>query len=129
MNKKLLQGLLVGLGIVILVLMAFPFGTIISIAFWAYLAVVVWKKQPLFNDKLEPELTEKLLKRLKKLRTIVIITFPVAIVGVILHNVVSAKTGTEEALFFFIGVIASYLFILTSALAMLTLLKGRQLLE
>lgn len=125
-DKKLLNGLLIGLGVLMMIFFAFPWGIILSMAFWIYLGIVVRKKQPFFPKEVEARLVEKLMKRLKGLLTVAIVSFPVAILGIIMHNLRSAQTGGEESLYFYVGVIAEYFFILASAWGMITFLKGRQ---
>ena len=126
MNKKLLNGILVALGAVVMLFLTFPFGMILALAFWIYLGVIVWKKRRVFNDKLEQGLKVKYIKRIKTFLIAAGISFPVAIVGVIMHNVRSSSSGTEEVLYFFIGIIALYLFVLASAGGLVTFLKGRK---
>lgn len=126
MNKKTVNNILIGLCIVFALLNTFPLGMVLALAFWIYLGVLNRKKKPLLSENIEPELVEKYLKRIKVLKIIAGISLPIAIVGIILHNVRSALSGSEEALFFFIGIIALYIFILASAGRLIVFLKGRQ---
>ncbi|WP_163322127.1 hypothetical protein [Draconibacterium mangrovi] len=125
-DKKLLNGLVIGIGVMVMIFFAFPWGIIISLAFWIYLGITLRKKHSFFSPEMEATLVVKLQKRLKGLLTIAVISLPVAIAGVIIHNVHSGKTGSEESLFFYIGVIAEYFFVLASAGGIITFLKGRQ---
>ena len=125
-DKMLLYGIVVGLGVVMMILFAFPWGIILSLAFWIYLGVTVQKKHSFFPREIESSLAEKLQKRLKGLLTVAVISLPVAIAGVIIHNVHSGQTGSEESFFFYIGIIAEYFFVLASAGGIITFLKGQQ---
>ena len=126
MRKKLLNGILIGLGAVVMLWMAFPFGMILALAFWIYLGVIFWKRKRVFYEDIEPGLAKKQLKRLKILIIASGISFTVALVGIIMHNVRSGLSETEESLYFFIGIVAMYLFILASAGGLVIFLKGRQ---
>src|SRR5210317_175535 len=112
MKKKLLNGILIVLGVIVLLWMAFPFGMIIALAFWVYIGVIFAKRKHVFPEDIEPEEGKKQLKRLKKLIIASGIFFIIAVVGIILHNVKSGLAETEESLYFFTGIIALYLFIL-----------------
>ena len=68
MKNKLLYGILIGLGSVVLLFMTFPFGTIFALAFWIYLGVMFWKRKRVFHEEIEPQLAKKQLKRLKTIR-------------------------------------------------------------
>ncbi len=124
MKKKLLNGILIGLGLVVMLLMAFPFGMIFALAFWIYLGVMYRKRKRVFHEEIEPGLAKKQLKRLKILIIAAGISFPIAIVGIIMHNVQSGLSETEESLYFLIGIVASYLFILASAGGLFIFIKG-----
>jgi hypothetical protein len=126
MRKKLLNGILIGLGVVVMLWMAFPFGMILALAFWIYLGVMFWKRKRVFYEDIEPELAKKQLKRLKVLIIASGISFTVAIVGIIMHNVRSGLSETEESLYFFIGIVALYLFFLVSGGGLVIFIKGRR---
>ena len=131
MKKKLLIGILIGLGLVVMLLMAFPFGMIFALAFWIYLGVMYRKRKRVFHEEIEPGLAKKQLKRLKILIIAAGISFTIAIVGIIMvgiimHNVQSGLSETEESLYFFIGIVASYLFILASVGGLVIFIKGRR---
>ncbi|WP_372643655.1 hypothetical protein [Ancylomarina sp.] len=122
MKKKLL----IGLGLVVMLLLAFPFGMIFALAFWIYLGVMYRKTKRIFHEEIEPGLAKKQLKRLKILIIAAGISFAIAIVGIIMHNVQSGLSETEESLYFFIGIVASYLFILASAGGLVIFIEGRR---
>jgi len=122
MKKKVL----IGLGLVVMLLFAFPFGMIISLAFWIYLGVMFGQRKRVFHEEIEPGLAKKQLKSLKILSLAAGISFTIAIVGIIMHNVQSGLSETEESLYFFIGIAASYLFILASGGGLVIFIKGRQ---
>jgi uncharacterized membrane protein YfcA len=125
MNKKLLIGILAGLGIVLMIFNPVVPG-ILALVFWIYLGVMVWKRKSIFHEKMEPKLAEKHLKRLKAMLILAVISFLVSIDGIIMHNVRSSFSGIEESLYFYIGFIALEIFILASAGGLVIFLKGRQ---
>ncbi len=122
MKKKLL----IGLGLVVILLMAFPIGMIFALAFWIYLGVMYRKRKRVFHEEIEPGLAKKQLKRLKILIIAAGISFTIAIVGIIMHNVQSGLSETEESLYFFIGIVALYLFILASGGGLVIFIEGRR---
>lgn len=115
-----------GLGVVAVIINAFPVGMILALSFWIYLGVIVWKKIPVFDHKIEPSLATKYFKRLKSCLIAAGISLPIAIAGIIMHNVESSRSETEESLYFFIGIVALYLFIIASAGGFVIFLKGRR---
>lgn len=125
-DKMLLYGFVVGVGVIMMILFAFPWGIILSLAFWIYLGVTIRKKQSFFSHEIEATLAEKLQKRLRGLLTVALISLPVAIAGLVIHNVNSAKTGGEESIFFYVGIVAEYFFVVASAGGIITFLKGQQ---
>ena len=128
MKNKILIGILIGFGVVVMLLMAFPFGMIFSLAFWIYLGVMYRKRKSVFHEEIEPGLAKKQLKRLKILVIAAGISFTMfAIVGIIVG--IKEQSGlleTEEYLYFFIGIVALYLFILASGGGLVIFIKGRQ---
>ena len=126
MNKKLLNGILVGLGVVVMLFMAFPWGMILALAFWIYMGVMVRKRKLVFHDKMEPGLAKKHLKRLKTFAIAAGISFLFSIAGIIVHNVLSGLSQIEEPILFYIGVGALWVFIIVTAGGLVTFLKGRQ---
>jgi len=126
MNKKLLNGILIGLGVVVIIFGAFPYGTIFALAFWIYLGVMIGKKKRFFHKEIESGLEEKYLKRLKTFLIGAGISFPIAIGSIIIHNVRSGQSGSEETLFFFIAIVALYLFIISTVGGLVIVVKGRQ---
>ena len=125
MNKKLLIGIIAGLGIVLMIFNPLIMG-ILAIAFWIYLGVVVWKRKSIFNEKLEPGLAEKRLKMLKTFLILSGISCLVSFAAIILHNVRSDLSGIHESLYFIIAIIALYVLILLSAGGLVIFLKGQQ---
>ena len=63
MRKKLLNGILFGIGLVLMLLMAFPFGMILALAFWVYIGVIFAKRKHVFYKDIEPVEGKKQLKR------------------------------------------------------------------
>jgi hypothetical protein len=126
MKKKLLIGILIGLGLVVMLFSPFPWGMIFALAFWIYLGVMYRKRKRVFHEEIEPGLAKKQLKRLKILIIAAGISFTIAIVGIIMHNVQSGLSETEESFYFLIGIVASYLFILASGGGLVIFIKGRR---
>ena len=115
MNKKLLYGIIGVLAVIVIIFLTFPFGMILALTFWIYVGVMFRKRKHLFQHKMEPQLAEKLLKSLKVCMIIAIVSFPIAIGGIIMHNVQYSLSETEEHLYFFIGIFATYIFVLASS--------------
>ena len=106
--------------------MAFPFGIICALAFWIYLGVMYRKRKLVFHEEIEPGLAKKQLKRLKILTIVAGISFTIAIVGIIMHNVQSGLLEIEESLYFIIGIAALYIFVLASGGGLVLFIKGRK---
>ena len=126
MNKKLLIGTIVVLGIAAAIFRAVEIGGV-AIGVWIFLVVVVWKmKTNIFHDQMEPKLAESRLKRLKIFLLVAGISIAVAIVGVVGHNVLYGLTKIEESVFFTIGLVGLYVLIIATVGALVIFLKGRQ---
>ena len=95
----------------------FPLGVILSFAFWVYLGMMFFKKKPIFKKK---------LKRLKTLSIVAGLSFIIGVVGLVIHNLQSSLSETHEFLYFFIGIIALYVFILASIVGLVIFLESRQ---
>ncbi len=126
MKNKLLFVTLIGVGTVVMLFMAFPFGMIISLAFWIYLGVMIWKKKRVFHEEIEPQLAAKQLTRLKRLSIVAGMFFIIAVVCIIIHNVQSKLPEPHDTYYFIIGIITLYLFILASIVGIVIFLKARQ---
>jgi len=125
-NRNSVTGILVGLGVIVVIFSAIPWGIILALGFWIYFGVMVWKRKTVFGDIMDPELAEKRMKKMKIFMIAAAISFPVAIAGIIMHNVSSSLSGTEEALYFLIGIISLYLFIIASGGGLVLFIRGRQ---
>lgn len=123
MNKQLLIGILVGLGVVLTIFNPLLIG-VLAIGFWIYLGVIYWRSKQESQENIGPGFIGKQLIWFKVLMILALITFVLAVVGIIMHNVISGQSGTGEALLFYIGFIALYLFIFTSAGVMVIYFKG-----
>ena len=126
MKNKLLYGILIGLGTVLMLFMAFPFGMLFALALWVYFGVMFLKKKRVFHEKIEPQLAKRQLKRLKNLGIVAGLSFIIAVVSIVVHNLQSNLSETHEFLYFYIGIIALYLFILVSIVSFVILLMLRQ---
>ena len=125
MNKKLLNGILIVL-VVVVFLVNPPLGMIFSLVFWIYLGFMVLKQKRLFHGKTDPELAKIQLKRLKKLSVVSGIFLLIAVFGIVMHNVRSGLSEAEETFYFFIGMGALYIMIFASLGACVLFLSGRQ---
>ena len=66
---------------------------------------LVYMLSYLFYDRAGPEISEKRLKLLKTFLILAALSLPVFIIGVFMHNALSALFDVEELVFFFIAVI------------------------
>jgi len=125
MKNKLLIGVIVVLGIA----MAFFMNMLVAgalLVVWIYLVFMVReKKTKIFHDQMEPKIAEKHLKMLKVFLLVAGISFVVAIVGMIGHNVLYALTEIEEPVFFTIALVGMYVFDIASIGGLVIFLKGR----
>jgi len=127
MNKKLLIGIIVVLGIAAAIFMSMLIAGALMVV-WIYLVWMVRnKKISLFHDQVEPKLAERRLKMLKAFLLVGGISFAVFIVGTILHGVLGAmlKIG-EELVSFFIALAALYVFDIATIGGLVIFLKGRR---
>ena len=99
---------------------------LIALAFWIYFWMMFLKKKPIFHEKTEPLLVKRQLKRLKSLSIVAGLFLIIGIVGIIIHNVQSNLSETHEFLYFYIGIIALYLFILLSIVSFVIFLNSKQ---
>lgn len=126
MKQKILYGILIGLGSIVLLFMAFPFGLIFALAFWIYLGVQFSTRKGVFYKEMSSETFEKKSKTLKKLFIAAGILFIIAVIGVVMHNAQSGLSETEESFYFFVGIGSSYVFILISVISAVIFLKAKQ---
>ncbi len=151
MNKKLLVGVIVlfaiSVGLVItgitrIIHPAFStLGLVLTpIGVWIYLVWTVRKKKTnIFHDQMERKLAEKRLKMLKVSLRVGGISFVVGIISVILHNLVYmlfthfAAEGFwertsigDEPVFFFIAVIAIFVWIIATICSLVIFISGRR---
>ena len=126
MNRKLLIGILVVLGIAVTFLNPL-ISLILAVGVWIYLVRMVRKqKNSVFNDQMEPKITEWHLKRLKAFLIVAGFSFLVFIFGAIVHNVLHGLSEIEETVSFFIALVALLVFVVATAGGMVIFLKGRQ---
>jgi len=94
---------------------------------WMFLALEVRKKRTnLFHDQVEPELAERRLKMLKAFLLVAGISFAAFIVGVVLHNALSALFEIEEPVSFFIALLSLAAFTMATIGGLVMFLKGRR---
>ena len=126
MKRKLVIGILVVLGIAVIAFASILIAVFLIVG-WVYLVWMVRKKKiNLFDDQMEPELVERRYKMLKIFLLVGGISLPVAIGGVVMHNVQYALTGIEESLFFIIALVGIYAFNIATIGGLVIALKGRQ---
>ena len=113
------------LGIVLMIFNPLIMG-VLAIAIWIYLAVMIRKRKRIFHEQIEPGSAEKLSKRLKTTLIVAAVSCLVSIGGIIVHNIRSSRSESEESFYFIIGIVALYIFILATAGGMAILLRGRQ---
>ena len=126
MNKKLLIGIIVVLGIAAAIFS--PMGIWgVAIGIWIFLVVVVWKmKTNIFHEQMELKLAESRLKRLKIFLLVAGISIAVAIVGVVVHVVLYGLTKIEESVFFTIALMGLYVSIIVTIGGLIIFLKERR---
>ncbi len=126
MNKKLLIGIIVVIGIAAAAFMPM-LAAGAGIVVWIYLVFMVRKeKANLFHDQMEPKLAERRYKMLKTFLLVGGISFAVFIVGTILHGVLGALLEIEEELVsFFVALVGLYVFIIATIGGLVIFLKGR----
>jgi len=114
MNPKIIFALLIVLGIVLTVINPLIMA-LLSIVFWMYLTRMVKT-----NNRI------KKLKWLKIVLVVAILSFVLTIIGILLHNIRSAKFDGEESLFFITAIVAMYIFILSTAGGLIIVLRARK---
>ena len=130
MIKKLLIGTLIVLVIVAAILRAMFIPTILGVALigvWIYLVYMVRKKKAnLFHDQVEPEISERRLKKLKAFLLVAGISLAVGIVGFVLHNAIYGLSGVEEPVFFVIALVGLWAFLVATIGGLVIFFKGRR---
>ena len=126
MNRKLLLGILVVLGIAVTSFNPL-ISLILAVGVWIYLVRMVRKqKNSVLNDQMEPTITEWHLKRLKAFLIVAGFSFLVFIVGTIVHNVSHDLSEIEETVSFLIALVALWVFVVATAGGMVIFFKERQ---
>lgn len=126
MSRTLLIALLVILGSAMAVMNP-PLGGLLALAVWIYLSWMVWVHGAgLFEGRVDLPSAERLLKRLKVFLRLAGFAFAAFLVGVFLHNVLSARIEGEEAVWFFVALAALGVFILATVGGFVTFLGGRR---
>ncbi len=132
MNKKLLIGIIVVLGIAAAIFRAVEIGGV-AIGVWIFLVVVVWKKKTnIFHDQMEPKLAERRLKRLKAFLLVAGISFAMFCVAFILLVVLVGllEIIEEESVSYYIGYYIAFVglgvFVIATIGGLVIFLKGRR---
>jgi Ca2+/Na+ antiporter len=125
-NRKLLLGILVVLGIAVTVLNPLM-GLVLAAGAWIYLAMMVRKqKDSVLNDQMEPTVTEWHSRGLKALLIVAGFSFLVFIVAAIVHNVSNDPSKIESTVSLIIALVALWVFVIATAAGMVLFLKERQ---
>jgi hypothetical protein len=138
MNKKLLIGIIVVIVVMVVFLIAaLTRGIIhavesviwfwIPLAFWIFLVWIIWKKKiKIFHDQMEPELTERRLKRVKTFLMVSGMSFAMFWLNILLGIAIFGPTEEEGPVAFFIGLFFAVLFVIAAIGGMVTLIKGQR---
>lgn len=126
MKRKILIGIISGLGIIATLFQPLIIG-LLALVVWVYLMWIVRKqKNNIFNDQIEPNIAQKLLKRLKVFLIVGGFSFLLFMIGAVVHNVLYGLTEVEEPVSFIIALVALFVFVLATVGALVIFLKGRQ---
>lgn len=125
-KRKILIGVIVVVGIAaafLLILLT----TLAAIVVWIYLVWNIRKKGiGLFDEQMEPESVARRYRLMKIALIVAAISFIGGITGAVLHNVLYAVGGEEDAVTFIIALSTLWLFILASGSGLVIFLTGRQ---
>jgi len=99
---------------------------LLALVVWTYLIWMIRKrKNNVFNNQTEPETAERLLARLKMFLLVAGISFLIFVVSAIAHNAIHGLYDIEETVFFFVALVALFVFVLSTAGGLIIFLKGR----
>lgn len=118
MIRKLLIGTAVVFGVAVTVsnpLMS----VILAVGVWIYVARMVSKEENIV-------VSNHMKTKIKTFLIVAGVSFFLFLVGAIVHNVLSALAETEEAVFLFVSLIASWAFVVSTAGGLALFLKERQ---
>ncbi len=102
-----------------------PVGALLGV--WIYLAWLVRKRKAnVFHDQMEPKLAERRLRMLRAFLRVAGISLAVGIVGVVLHNLLSALLETEEAVSFGIALVGLFVFVIAAIGSLVVFIRGRR---
>ena len=126
MKRKLLIGILVLLGIAVTFFNPL-ISLILAIGAWIYLVRMVRKqKYSVFNEQMEPKISERFLKRVNTFLIVAGFSFIVFIFGAIVHNLFHGLSEIERTGSFFTTLVALWVFVVATAGGMVIFLKERQ---
>jgi hypothetical protein len=124
--RRLLIGVLVVFGVAVTVFNPLISG-ILAVGVWIYLVRMIRKQEnSVLNDQMEEEIITSHSKREKALLIVAGFSFLVFILGTVAHNVLHGQSELEETTFFFIALVAVYVFIATTAGAIFIFIRARQ---
>jgi len=84
------------------------------------------KKTKIFHEQMEPKLAERRSKLLKTFLWVGGISLAMLIVGVILHNALSALLEKEEAVSFFVGISGGLVLFIANIGSLVIFFRGRR---
>jgi hypothetical protein len=121
MNRKLIIGILVTLGIVVTIINPLVSG-IFAAGVWIYLVGVVRKqKNSVLNGRMTPILNEWHFNWLKTFLIVAGLSFPVFLVFAVAHNVLE-----EDSLSLIVALLALWVLVISTAGGLIMFLRGRQ---
>ena len=125
-KRKILIGVSVVLGTAVTIFNPLASG-LCALCVWIYLVTMVRKQsKSVFSDRMEQEMAERHLKRLKALLITAGFSFFLFVVGSIVHNVLHGLYEIEEAVSLLVAIVALVVFIVATAGGMLVFLKARK---
>ena len=125
-NKKLLIGIIVVLGIAAAIFRPMEIG-VLAIGVCIYLVFMLRKKKTsLFHDQMESKLAETRYKMLKVFLLVAGIALAVGIVGFVLHNALYGLSEIEEPVSLAMGFFGLMAFVIATIGGLVIFLKGRR---
>ncbi len=101
-----------------------PVGALLGV--WIYLVWLVRKrKASIFHDQMETGQGDRRYRMLKVFLWVAGVSLAVGVVGVILHNVLSALLETEEAVSFGFALTGLFVFVVTAIGGLVVFITGR----
>ena len=126
MNRTLLIGIIVVLGIAVTFFNP-VISLIVAVGIWIYLVRMIRKqKKSVFKEPGEPEISERLLKRVNTFLILAGFSFLFLMVGAVVHNIFDSLSEMEKTVSFYIALVSLLMFVGLTAGGMVIFLKARQ---